>query len=60
MQQALNQRNKSTWNWMPTDSNQTNCTTAAMSVLASGKINTIAFFTLPPFTPNDFGCNQNW
>jgi hypothetical protein len=48
--QAATERNKSTWDWWPTNDQQTNCTIAANNVLvASGKS-----FTLNPKTPDTF------
>src|SRR5205814_221993 len=54
LMEAAAQRNKPTWNWEPTNSNETNCATAAMSTLFKGRVRALLPGSMPPFTPNNF------
>lgn len=57
--QALAQRTRSTWDWFPTNKQQTNCTTAAIDVLGSIGIQAYPNFDYPPFTPHDVNSALN-
>ena len=50
---ALGQRSRSTWDWLPTNKHQTNCTTAAIAVLGSVGIQAYPNYDYPPMTPHD-------
>jgi uncharacterized protein RhaS with RHS repeats len=52
--QAFSERSKSTWDWWPSNGQQTNCTIAADKTLAAGKV---PFISTAQKTPDAFGEN---
>jgi RHS repeat-associated protein len=50
---AAEEKARKTWDFWPTDDQQTNCTTSVFDALIAGGVKGLTLPTLPPYSPND-------